>query len=490
MEGQINQHPLAELIREIIEKELSGALRLAREAAKVAVYFDEGMPIFAASNLRAHRLRGILKRSGVADGPLNKCPVSATDEELASFLVKEGHLKPELLQKVRANQVTDVLRVALLWTGGDWQFDQRVRIPAELRTQLDLNRLLLESARHLPLAFIKTRIGNANEEYSLGSNIDSTNLSQAESFILSRAVAFGNGSRLADLSGSGLPEEDQLRSVYALSLSGMLRPSGWEGALNIKRAAKSKAARPAEPADVKESPAAGAEVADLDGLFARLETAKDYYDVLDVPRGATPDEIKDAYHTLARQYHPDRFHQGDVDLRNRVESAFARIAQAYEILGDATQRETYEKKRTPKPGGGAPAKKAEVKKDKPATTTKQGESRAETSFQKGMDALTRNQINEAVQLLAEAANLEPREARYRANYGRALAHQPDRRRIAESELQAAVALEPDNPTFRIMLAELYQRIGLRRRAEGEAARALASDPGNQAARALLSSLKK
>lgn len=489
MEGQINQHPLAELIREIIEKELSGALRLAREAAKVAVYFDEGMPIFAASNLRAHRLRAILKRSGVADGPLDKCPASATDEELASFLIKEGHLKPQLLQKVRANQIADVLRVALLWTEGHWQFDQRVRIPAELRTQLDLNRLLLESARHLPFAFVKTRLGDADAEYSLGSKIDSINLSPAESFVLSRAVAFGNGCRLTDLSGSGLSEEEHLRGVYALALSGMLHRNDLEAALNLKRAAKPKAARPVEPVDVKMSPAAGAEAADVDALFARLETAKDYYEVLDVPRAATPDEVKDAYHTLARLYHPDRFHQGDADLRNSVESAFARIAQAYEVLGDATQRAAYERKRAAKPGGDA-GKKADGRKDKPATPSKKGESRAEVSFQKGMDALARNQIDEAVQLLAEAANLEPREALYRANYGRALMNQPNRRRIAESELQAAVALEPDNPTFRVMLAELYQRVGLRRRAEGEAARALASDPGNQAARALLASLKK
>lgn len=489
MEGQINQHPLAELIREIIDKQLSGALRLAREAAKVAVYFDEGMPIFAASNLRAHRLRGILKRSGVAEGPLDKCPSSATDEELANFLIKEGHLKPQLLQKVRANQVADVLRAALLWTEGHWQFDQRVRIPPELRTQVDLNRLLLESARHLPFAFVKTRLGNANAEYSLGSNIDSNNLSPAESYILSRAVAFGNGSTLPDLSASGLSEEDHLRGVYALALSGMLHRNDLSGALDIKRAAKPKSARPVEPAEVKTSPAAGEEPADVDALFARLETAKDYYEVLDVPRAATPDEVKDAYHTLARQYHPDRFHQGDADLRNRVESAFARIAQAYEVLGDPTQRAAYERKRVPKPGGDA-GKKADGKPDKAATPSKKGESRAEASFQKGMDAMARKQIDEAVQLLAEAANLEPKEARYRANYGRALMNLPNRRRIAESELQAAVALEPDNPSFRVMLAELYQRVGLRRRAEGEAARALASDPGNQAARALLSSLKK
>jgi predicted Zn-dependent protease len=106
-----------------------------------------------------------------------------------------------------------------------------------------------------------------------------------------------------------------------------------------------------------------------------------------------------------------------------------------------------------------------------------------------MEALEQNQFEEAARFLGEAAILQPREARYRAQYGRALTFRPDGRRIAESELQAALAMEPNNSSFRVMLAELYQRVGLRRRAETEATRVLTNDPNNQAARALLAELK-
>ncbi len=64
-----------------------------------------------------------------------------------------------------------------------------------------------------------------------------------------------------------------------------------------------------------------------------------------------------------------------------------------------------------------------------------------------------------------------------------------RLRVAESELQAAISLEPNNASHRVMLAEFYQAMGLRRRAQGEVERALATDPKNEAARALLTSLR-
>jgi len=91
---------------------------------------------------------------------------------------------------------------------------------------------------------------------------------------------------------------------------------------------------------------------------------------------------------------------------------------------------------------------------------------------------------------AEAAHLAPQEARYRAQYGQALAGQKQTRRLGESELKVAVSLEPNNVSYRIMLAELYQNLGLRRRAQAELERALISDPKHKHARALLADLQR
>lgn len=58
-----------------------------------------------------------------------------------------------------------------------------------------------------------------------------------------------------------------------------------------------------------------------------------YYDILGLQRGASPQEIKTAYRKLAMEHHPDR--GGD-------ESHFQRISQAYETLSDANKRARYD----------------------------------------------------------------------------------------------------------------------------------------------------
>jgi len=65
---------------------------------------------------------------------------------------------------------------------------------------------------------------------------------------------------------------------------------------------------------------------------------RDYYEVLGVGREASQDEIKSAYRKLAFKFHPDR-NQDDPE----AESKFKEAAEAYEILGHAEKRQTYDR---------------------------------------------------------------------------------------------------------------------------------------------------
>lgn len=64
--------------------------------------------------------------------------------------------------------------------------------------------------------------------------------------------------------------------------------------------------------------------------------ARDFYEVLGVPRTASADEIQRAYRTLARTYHPD------VNRDPAAEERFKEIAEAYDVLRDPDTRRRYD----------------------------------------------------------------------------------------------------------------------------------------------------
>jgi DnaJ-class molecular chaperone len=64
---------------------------------------------------------------------------------------------------------------------------------------------------------------------------------------------------------------------------------------------------------------------------------RDYYDVLGVSKGASADEIKQAYRKLARRYHPDMNKDN-----KQAEEKFKEVQEAYDVLSDAAKRRNYD----------------------------------------------------------------------------------------------------------------------------------------------------
>ena len=68
-----------------------------------------------------------------------------------------------------------------------------------------------------------------------------------------------------------------------------------------------------------------------------MATKRDYYEVLEVSRAASSEEIKKAYRRLAIKYHPDK-NQGN----KQAEEKFKELAEAYEVLSDENRRSQYD----------------------------------------------------------------------------------------------------------------------------------------------------
>ena len=67
-----------------------------------------------------------------------------------------------------------------------------------------------------------------------------------------------------------------------------------------------------------------------------MANKRDYYDVLGLKKGASDDEIKKAYRTLAKKYHPD------ISKEENAETKFKEVQEAYDTLNDPQKKAAYD----------------------------------------------------------------------------------------------------------------------------------------------------
>ena len=69
---------------------------------------------------------------------------------------------------------------------------------------------------------------------------------------------------------------------------------------------------------------------------------RDYYEVLGLQKGASEDDIKQAYRKAALKWHPDRWVNGTDAEKKTAEEKFKEASEAYSILSDPDKRQKYD----------------------------------------------------------------------------------------------------------------------------------------------------
>jgi curved DNA-binding protein CbpA len=516
--GNLRINSLAELLVEIAQTKLNGSLRVTNDAQKIAVYFDAGEAVFAASNSRRHRLyETLLKAERITKDQLIEIADFTNDAALKENLLKNKRLTETEIKTLSSRQIADILQTALAWRDGEWIFSPLVRIKGDIRFPIDLPNLLVEHARSLPAAEIARKFGNRKEFFVVKSAMFSNlNLSPKESFVFSRFEKLAMSVEEI-LNLSGLPEAETFQILYTLWLGGLLARQKWSAAFTERKVAAILAAnltlKKAEPAPVVvvqpleaktktpetepetpaektvDEPAADEKPVSLEEYLSRVEESKNFYQLFALPMNAAASEIKQTYFGLAKRFHPDLFHkEDDKKLLQRIQSAFSQLAQAYDTLKTESSREVYDF-RMRKNLSDTASEPVEKIAQAAVDSQKQFDEAAE-NFEQGFYLVMREDYESAVPYLARAVHFDKSNARYHAYYGKALSSDDKHRHKAEAALQNAVKLDGQNADYRVMLAEFFIQVKLLKRAEGELKRLLTIHPNNHQARRLLDSLSK
>ena len=158
--------------------------------------------------------------------------------------------------------------------------------------------------------------------------------------------------------------------------------------------------------------------------LARILDELDYYELLQVERGAEASAIKRAYHTCSRNFHPDANRHLEGEVGEAARRIAMRVSEAYAILRDPRRRHTYDQRLS----------------DGKSARVQLGEARAEAGRRDSAERMGRTAQGRQFYKLAEAA-LAKKDWSAAAN-----------------NLQTALTFEPDNVSFREQLAEVRAKL--------------------------------
>ena len=247
---------------------------------------------------------------------------------------------------------------------------------------------------------------------------------------------------------------------------------------------------PVQPAPLAQDAATIGRRRDILEFFQGLPL-KNHFEVLGVEPGCADADVRKAYVALVKRYHPDSQRDPRLeDLHDILEAITIRLGEAWEVLGGAKSRASYESR------SGIGRRSPTTTQQQAASGPPPGEASREPGeyvppeeiLFKARRLLTQARYWDAIQVLESALpRMEPRSQQHRGRLllARAYSKNPNWLRRAEEMLLELMREDATNPDVHYELGLLYKTGGFTARAHGMFRRALELRPGHKEAAAEL-----
>jgi curved DNA-binding protein CbpA len=394
------------------------------------------------------------------------------------------------------DQMRGIIHPLFSWNAGEYCFREKTNpVAPDLAVELPTIPTILEGTRHVEdPEKIRLALGDLSRIVSYSTDpwmhSHQVNLTPKEGFVLSRV---DGQSSIADvISVTPMAEEETLRCLFALISAGFLEfgAKGRDLTPSTRRVFEMpllfspRESAPSSPPDSKSASVADKNMREEILAKHAALAGSTFYDCLEIRPMAKDPEIRRAYLTLVKKYHPDRHGSEHLrDLHPLLQEILAKATDAYEALYNPTSRRCYDQSlRAEAPRGEVVASPIEAPAPAPPTPA---ETIAARYYREATAFLARRDFHEAVRLLEEVVQLDPTRVEYHRALAQALENNPKWRKEAEAQYRAAMKIDPFDQESILGLASLYETLGMKRRAKPLFALALDLDPDNHLVRAKL-----
>lgn len=464
--------PLPLIVGDIAQNRRSGVLTVIAGETCRMLFWASGDLVLVVSSVQAESLESFALAKGVVNAPFDRPP----QEAVAAF---HDAVKQDLSsrQKLLREWLSSVVMPMFSLDEGTTAFNDEEPVAPEHRVfLLSTPALLLDGVRSITNGLVLRRsLGDLTREIAPSSEartmLDMIGLSAKEHQI---ATALERPEPV----GAFLKRFAQDSSTAARTVIGMLM-------LGVFEAARSKPepAPAANAADMERDLALLAAIGPNDGRSLRAVALSrqlgklDFYQVLDVTRAASRDQIVAQAQVLRNTYSASKF---PVIVHEAVNSISKKIDEAVATLTDQTRRAEYDRLLKESAAGGDLTVQQKLAR----------RSIAQQNFARARDLSVQGDYYGAIVLLKQAVLFVPDDAQAWYLLGSCQERNPKWLREAAVSFQRALAIEPTMVDALVSLGDLYHAQGLASRAQNCYEDVLRIDPVNQQATSRLSMLKK
>jgi len=454
---------IASNLRDIFFNKKTGRLVYRRADVLKYFFFEKGSLIQVKTNQPDERLGEVLYK-------LERLPKDAHErmddyiepnKNLGEVLKSRGVISEEDLAEALAHQLRETVLNVFPYFDADFSFQEHEGFAGEVDESRVSVPLLIEYGIRRMQGNPLLQAAMAHRIPILGRKTYAYLLTVEEKDILEKA----NGKDTAEiiLRTLTVPPDHFWKSLYLFYCLGIVDFEG--DAPGAQPDAKTRLRIP----DVsrKDVPQQVADVLS----FRDTLPAMTLYQILDIPKTATEEDIKKAYFQMARRFHPDRFDRKiAAEFKAQIDEVFDGITNAYRVLGNKETRRVYDAK------SGSAATQEDVQ---------EVFRKADIKFRQGKTLYGQGRFDEAIAYLEEAVRVRKDKGDYYLLLAMVESKVPAYVKKAEQDFLNAIQLEPWNPEGYVGLGMLYKAEGLQTKAIKQFEKAVECDRDHAAARAAL-----